>query len=223
MSIKIVGHRGAMGVEPENTIRSFLRAERDGADELELDIRLSKDAVPVILHDADVSRTTNGSGPVAELTLAEIKQLDAGLGERVPTLDEVLAAVSRPLQVEIKDPAAIPAAAAAIRERGLVERVTMTSFLPDALVDAARLFPESRRALIMSDCPADAVERAAKAGAVDVCVGLDQATRELVGAFQANGARVCVWPANDADRIRTAIALRADAVTTNFPNLARTS
>lgn len=221
MTITVVGHRGAMGVEPENTIRSFLRAERDGADELEFDIRLSKDGVPVILHDANVDRTTDGSGPIADLTIDEIKNLDAGLGERIPSLDEVLDVVSLPLQVEIKDRAAVAATTVAIRDRGLVDRVWLTSFSVEALRDAAELFPESRRGLIMSDCPAHAADQAKEVGAIDVYVGLDHVTPELIDAFQSQGARVGVWPANDGDRIDKAITLNADAMTTNFPALAR--
>lgn len=91
-----VGHRGVMGVEPENTLRSFVRAEREGLDVLELDLHLSKDGELVVMHDADVARTTDGSGPIGDFTLAELRELDAGEGERVPVFDEVVDAVSSP-------------------------------------------------------------------------------------------------------------------------------
>ncbi|KIF02480.1 glycerophosphodiester phosphodiesterase, partial [Streptomyces sp. RSD-27] len=106
MTFLTIGHRGVMGVEPENTLRSFIRAERCGMDAIALDVRLSKDGALVVLHDAEVDRTTDGAGAVTDLTLAELRELDAGLGERVPVLEEVLDAVRIPLQVSVQDPAA---------------------------------------------------------------------------------------------------------------------
>lgn len=91
-----IGHRGVMGVEPENTLRSFIRAEQSGMDAIELDLHLSKDGALVVMHDADVDRTTDGNGPIADKTLAELRELDAGGGERVPVFDEVLDAVRAP-------------------------------------------------------------------------------------------------------------------------------
>lgn len=85
-----------MGVEPENTLRSFIRAEQSGMDAIELDLHLSKDGALVVMHDADVDRTTDGNGPIADKTLAELRELDAGGGERVPVFDEVLDAVRAP-------------------------------------------------------------------------------------------------------------------------------
>src|SRR5687767_7844700 len=95
--MKIVGHRGAAGLAPENTLASFRRAWELGADIVELDVHLTTDGQVIALHDATLDRTTSGTGPVAVLTLAEVQSLDAGsqfapefAGERVPTLAEVL-------------------------------------------------------------------------------------------------------------------------------------
>src|SRR5699024_9094640 len=85
----ITGHRGAMAVEPENTLRSFRRAVADGADELELDVHLSRDGQMVVMHDVTVDRTTDGTGAIADKTWEEIRQLDAGQGERVPRLEQI--------------------------------------------------------------------------------------------------------------------------------------
>ena len=94
---KLVGHHGALEVAPENTLASFQRAADDGVDVIEMDIRLSADEHVVVMHDGTVSRTTNGSGIVSEMSLAELKRVDAGswfdaryAGERIPTLVEVL-------------------------------------------------------------------------------------------------------------------------------------
>ncbi|HAH04462.1 MAG: hypothetical protein UV78_C0045G0010 [Parcubacteria group bacterium GW2011_GWA2_43_17] len=99
-----IGHRGACGYEPENTLRSFRKALAMGADMIELDVWLTKDNHVVVIHDATVNRTTNGKGFVRDFTLAEIKQLNAGLGEAIPALTEVLALLNgrSKLNIEIK-------------------------------------------------------------------------------------------------------------------------
>src|SRR5438105_2353760 len=86
----VVGHRGAMGYCPENTMASFERALALGADWIELDVHLSRDGELIVIHDETLDRTTNGHGLVRDHTLAELKQLDAGDGQQIPTLDEVL-------------------------------------------------------------------------------------------------------------------------------------
>lgn len=95
--MKIVAHRGASGYCPENTLAAFKKAVEVNVDSIELDVRLSKDGVPVICHDAKINRTSNGTGYIHELTLEELKQYDFGswygdefAGERIPTLEEVL-------------------------------------------------------------------------------------------------------------------------------------
>lgn len=87
------GHRGASGTEPENTILAFKTALAMGADAIELDVHRCKSGELVVIHDGDVSRTTNGTGKVSDLTLDQLKAFDAGKGEKIPTLEEALAAV----------------------------------------------------------------------------------------------------------------------------------
>lgn len=154
-----------MGVEPENTLRSFIRAEQAGMDAIELDLHLSKDGALVAMHDADVDRTTGGSGPIADKTLAELRELDAGDGERVPVFEEVLDAVRAPLQAEIKDVAAAQALAEVLRRRDLVHRVEVSSFHDDAIAEVATLVPGVRTVLIASRWGADVVDRAKAVGA----------------------------------------------------------
>ncbi|MEU4289900.1 glycerophosphodiester phosphodiesterase family protein [Kribbella sp. NPDC026596] len=103
----ITGHRGALGTEPENTLRSFRRAVADGCDEIELDLRVTADGELVIMHDATVDRTTSGSGEVAVLSYDEVRSLDAGLGEMVPTWAETVAAIDVRFQTEVKAEAAV--------------------------------------------------------------------------------------------------------------------
>ena len=89
MMAKIMGHRGAPADEPENTLGSFARALAVGVAAVELDVQLTKDGRLAVIHDETLDRTTNGRGPVRDFTLAELKKLDAGRGEPVPSLEEV--------------------------------------------------------------------------------------------------------------------------------------
>lgn len=128
----VVGHRGASGEQPENTLAAFDRALEQGADALELDVRVTADGVAVVIHDATVDRTTSGSGAVQSYTLDRLRTLDAGRGERVPLLSEVLERYpDTPLIIEIKEEEVVPPAREALaRAAG---RVIVGSFLPAAL------------------------------------------------------------------------------------------
>lgn len=220
-TLAVVGHRGAMGVEPENTVRSFARALRDGADAIELDLRLSRDNALVIMHDAAVDRTTDGTGPIADLSLAEIKKLDAGEGERVPTFEEVLDVLGEArMQAEVKAPEAMPLLARVLEERGLTAQVTVTSFHASVLEEARATVPWIRRGFICSKAPLDAVDRAVALDAELVCPEVAHLAPEFVRRAHERGLDVCAWPANGEDEIRKAAELGAAAVTTDFPGRA---
>lgn len=221
MSFLTLGHRGVMGVEPENTLRSFVRAEASGMDAIELDLHLSKDGALVVMHDVDVDRTTDGTGPIAARTLAELRELDAGQGERIPAFEEVLEAVSSPLQAEIKDVAAARALADVIRERDLVGRVEVSSFHDEAVTEIARLVPGVRTVLIASRWGADVVDRAKAAGAATLALNIRRLTLEVVEQAHSEGVKVIGWVVNTQDHLRLARALGLDGATTDFPEIRR--
>ncbi|KND36920.1 glycerophosphodiester phosphodiesterase family protein [Streptomyces anulatus] len=210
-----------MGVEPENTLRSFVRAEASGMDAIELDLHLSKDGALVVMHDVDVDRTTDGSGPIAARTLAELRELDAGQGERIPVFEEVLNAVSSPLQAEIKDVAAARALADVIRERDLVGRVEVSSFHDEAVTEIARLVPGVRTVLIASRWGADVVDRAKAAGAATLALNIRRLTLEVVEQAHSEDVKVIGWVVNTQDHLRLARALGLDGATTDFPEIRR--
>ena len=152
----IIGHRGASGRAPENTMRSFELALEEGADALELDVHVSADGDPVVVHDADLARTTGVRALVAELPTERVLELDAGArftrdggitfpwrgqGVRIPLLADVLAAFPTvPLIVEIKTAAASEAVQRVIAERGAVDRSVLMSF-ESAALDIFRVPP----------------------------------------------------------------------------------
>lgn len=216
-----VGHRGVMGVEPENTLRSFVRAEREGLDVIELDLHLSKDGELVVMHDADVARTTDGSGPIGEKTLAELRELDAGEGERVPVFDEVVDAVSTRLQAEIKDRAAARVLAGVIEERGLHDRVTVISFHDEALRETRERLPTIPLVLVAGRSSPTAPERARELGAGMVSLELRHIDADTVTRCHDAGIKVISWTVNTDEDLARVRELNLDGVVTDLPGIRR--
>ncbi|MFC8507840.1 glycerophosphodiester phosphodiesterase [Streptomyces sp. NPDC057411] len=219
MSFLTIGHRGVMGVEPENTLRSFVRAEQAGMDVIELDLHLSKDGALVVMHDAEVDRTTDGTGPIAEKTLSELRELDAGDGERVPVFEEVLDAVRAPLQAEIKDVAAARSLAEVLTARDLTRRVEVLSFHDEALAEVRALVPGVRTALVADRRQSDVVARALAVDARALVLNIRHLTQDTVERAHAAGLRVIGWVVNTQDDLRLARALGLDGATTDRPEI----
>lgn len=211
-----------MGVEPENTLRSFVAAQEAGLDVIELDLHLSKDGALVVMHDTEVDRTTDGTGAVADKTLAELRALDAGRGERVPLFEEVLDAVRSPLQAEIKDVRAARALAEVMNERDLAGRVEVASFHDEAVTEIARLVPGVRTALVAGRYGTDVVDRAVAAGASTVCLDIRRLTLEIVERARKADLAVVGWVVNTQDHLRLVRALQLDGATTDYPEIKRT-
>ena len=210
-----------MGVEPENTLRSFVRAEREGLDVVELDLHLSKDGELVVMHDADVARTTDGSGPIGGFTLAELRELDAGEGERIPVFEEVVDAVAKPLQAEIKDRAAARVLAEVIEKRGLQDRVTVISFHADALRETRSLLPAVPLVLVAGKSSPTAPERARELGAGMVSLELRHVDADIVARCRAAGIRVISWTVNTDEDLARVRELGLDGIVTDLPDVAR--
>ena len=218
----ITGHRGALGTEPENTLRSFRRAVADGCDEIELDLRVSADGELVIMHDATVDRTTSGSGEVASLTLAQLRALDAGLGEQVPTWAETVAAVDVRIQAEIKAEAAVPLLAQSLKsDPALAARTLVTSFHPEILLAIREAFPDVTTGHIFGRTPdiPDVITRTRAAHATWALCGITGLTPAAVSELHAAGLSATAWPVPDPETLATAVALGVDGITTDNPHL----
>ncbi|MFG2484069.1 glycerophosphodiester phosphodiesterase [Streptomyces virginiae] len=225
MTFLTIGHRGVMGVEPENTLRSYLRAERCGMDVIALDLRLSKDGALVAVHDPEVDRTTDGSGAVADLTVAELRELDAGQGERVPVLEEVLDAVRVPIRALVGDVATATALAALILRHDLTSRIEVASAQEAVLAETARLVPGVRTVLYAASPGGEAasvVDRAAAVGAATVAVDVHRLSLETVDSAHAAGLRVTGLAVDTLDLLRLARALGLDGAVTDFPEIRST-
>ncbi|MFE9647276.1 glycerophosphodiester phosphodiesterase family protein [Streptomyces sp. NPDC006365] len=220
-----VGHRGAPDIAPENTIASLEAAADAGADWVETDVQFTKDGRPVIMHDATVDRTTNGTGRVDELTAEEISGLTVDGGGRVPTLEQALSALKvKParLLLEIKGPqttAAVDTALRLVAEAGMTERTLLQSFDEDIVRDAAASAYKTEVALLRSTLDADpvATARAFKLSTYAVKFTGLSARPAVVDQLKAAGVDVFVWTVDSESQWKTTASWGVDGLITNGP------
>lgn len=228
----VVGHRGAAGLAPENTLPSLELALALGADAVEVDVHLSRDGVPVVIHDATVDRTTNGSGRVADLTVAELQSLDARgpfrnlASARIPILEEVLAWArgKTRLVIELKGtdhPDLVSKTIALIREYRLIDQSLIISFDHLALRALREACPELGTGALYAAKAADPAAIAAACRASVICPQWTGVTAEMVDASHQAGYAVSIWTVNQIDDFRQVRNLGIDAITTDYPDRAR--
>lgn len=229
----IASHRGGAATAPENTLPAITAALAAGFDYVEVDVALTEDRQPVLMHDKKVDRTTDGHGRLASLTLAEVRELDAGswfdsayAGTPVPTfaefLDALVAADGRAI-VELKgewDAAAADSAVAEVAARGLERRIVFASFDARTLALAAAGSDVLSRLLIVKQLPSDVVSAVAEAGARGVVVSRKAvlARPDIVDELHATGARVVVYTLNDDTQWDAVTALGVDGIVTDDPH-----
>lgn len=222
-----IAHRGASGYAPENTHAAFELAITMGADAIETDVRLSFDRELVLIHDATVTRTSDGHGPVADHTLAELRALDVGsrfspefAGERIMTLADLLESfVPRiPVVLEIKDVEATTPTIGAIRSAGIGDRVQVTSFLWSATLEARQLAPELTIGFLTPEFDVDIIQRCVNRGLAQVCPHVDTLTPDLVAHARGAGLFVRAWGISKREQIDLLLATGADGATVNWPD-----
>lgn len=217
----VVGHRGCAGLMPENTLLGFRHAIDLGVDMLEFDVHLTRDGHLVVMHDERVDRTTDGTGAIADLSLEEVRRLDAGRGERVPTADEVLElarAAGVPLLLELKGAGTPGPALEAVRARGMLERVTFTSFALERIADVRRLEPRARTGAIFGRGGPECVPAALSVGAAAVCIQFRTLTPTLVQEARAAALELRAWNPDTEEDQQAAMALGPDGISTNRPD-----
>jgi len=229
-----VAHRGGAGLAPENTLAACRRALALGVDAVEIDVRLTRDGVPVALHDATLHRTTGAHGLLADWPATRLQALDAsaafprrGPPAPPPTLAAVLALVASraALHVELKGEPRVPAAlveavVAALRQQPAAECVLL-SFDWQALALARQLAPAVPRGALADRWPADApAALAALAAAATTWLGLRYTalTPARRAVVRAAGLRLGVWTVNRRASLRRAVILGVDAITTDRPD-----
>jgi len=217
----IIGHRGARAVEPENTLTALQRGMAC-ADLVEVDLRLTKDGIPVAIHDATVDRTTDGNGPVKGYTIEELANFDAGKGERIPTLYEILDLLhgETGLVAEIKEPGTEAIIVSVLMNR-LPERLFLVSFHQESVAMAKQLLPGAQAGLIYSGETGDAVGLARSARADVILPRWDRVSPEVVEQAHNTGLLVVPWVLNTEEEFGEAVRLGIDGFATDDPCAAR--
>lgn len=223
-----IGHRGARGYAPENTLASFKKAIELGVDAIELDVQLCKSGELVVMHDDTVDRTTDGSGLVKKMKLKELKELDAGMGERIPTLEEVLDLVNRRVKanIELKGPKTAKPAMKLIDEyvknKGWsLDDFIISSFKRKELKEARSFNPTIQIGVLISK--PRLIDRwsfrfAQKIRARFICPGKKLVTKRFVCKAHKYGLKVFVWTANDPKDIKKLIKAGVDGIFSDYPD-----
>jgi len=222
----VVAHRGASGVAPENTISSIQAALEIGARMVEVDVHTSSDGEIVVIHDPDVSRTTNGKGLISEMSLAQIRTLDAGSwfgprfrGEPVPTLDEALELVRGKADLCIELKSASPRQVIdKVLEHGYLDHVIIFDFNHARLGEARKIQPSVRTLALGISQDNIASLDPGVCGAVGC--PLSRANGQLVEKAHRFGLAVFVYTVNEVDGMKKLAELGVYAIITDFPELA---
>ncbi len=215
-----IGHRGAKAYEPENTLRSFERALKIGVNAVELDVRKTKDSNLIVIHDADVKKTTNGRGLVNELTLDQIKDFSTEKGEKIPTLKEALDLLDKKVKVliELKEEGLEEEVLKLLHEKNLEKNVILISFIEEVLRKVRELDKTVETGLIYAKH-----KNPLKAA-------LELKAQYLVGFYRfvhtanvekahENRLKVVVWTVNTPEEIAAYIKKGVDGIASDKPDL----
>jgi glycerophosphoryl diester phosphodiesterase len=218
------GHRGNPAEHPENTMRSFRSAIAVGCDLIECDVHLSSDGRLVVIHDHTLDRTTNGSGLVRDYTAAELRKLDAGDGEKIPLLQEVveLAIGKVGLVIEIKQ---LPPLYAGLEEKlinmlrqlGAVPECAVISFNHVAIHELRRVEPSLQLGILEGAKPLHPATMLRESGADVYSPHWGAADPQVVREVHSAGGAVAVWPVDDEAAVAWCKYCKPDAIFTNRP------
>jgi glycerophosphoryl diester phosphodiesterase len=221
----IIGHRGAAGTTPENTLASIADALNCGVDWIEIDVRMIDDTI-IVLHDETLDRTTDGSGSVYKHSLAELRSLDAGKGEKIPLLTEVMQLIDARagLNIEIKQHDVVDSLVTLIKpfikqQPAWRDRLMFSSFMPKVMSQLS--------AVSTSGCLIGALSEANKGNAIPFATGLNaysvniplkQLSQSMVYMAHERGLKVLVYTVNNVADIRRCYELSVDGIFTDFPD-----
>ena len=227
----VIAHRGASGNAPENTMAAFRKAVALGATFIETDLQLSRDARFVAIHDATVNRTTNGQGAVHDMTLAELRKLDAGSwfgsefgGERIPTLEEIFEFSKKNdvvFYLEIKPAGSWGgehALIGALRESGEIPRAVVISFDPSIVMSLRKIEPTLMTGLLYDGQIENPLEKAVAIGARQLAVRGDLVTPAMLAEARKKDLQVVCWTVNHSAHMRMLAAAGVDGIMSDYPD-----
>ncbi len=224
-AITVIGHRGACGYEPENTLRSFKKALELGVDVIELDVFLCKSGEVVVIHDPKIDRTTNGKGFVSCLTLEQLQSYDAGKGELIPTLEQVFNLVDKRavIDIELKGEGT-PQAVAQLLEKYISEHdwnydhFIVTSFNHHLLAEFNQYCPKIARGAIINAIPLTYAQFGSDVQAQAIVVCREFINKAYIQDAHNRGLKVYVYTVNEPDEIKFLKNLGVDGIVSNFPD-----
>ena len=219
--MQIIAHRGASALEPENTLKSFIKAIKLGVDMVECDVRTTSDGQLVVLHDPNLDRTTDGRGPLKNKTLSELSQLDAGDGERIPTLREALDTVRGKVGVviEVKDPGSEEKILNLVKEEKMTTDVIIASFYHKVSLKLKYLDSEISTGIIFACQPVNSVSMALDAQADIMFPQYQYLSKLMVDEAHNHGIKVVAGVIDDPGRVAKVISWGVDALVTNDPTI----
>jgi glycerophosphoryl diester phosphodiesterase len=229
--VLVIAHRGASGNAPENTLAAFRKAVALGATFIETDLHLSRDARFVAIHDATVNRTTNGQGAVHDMTLADLRKLDAGswfgsefAGQRIPTLEEILEFSKKNdvvFYLEIKPGAAWGgehALIGALRESGEIPRAVVISFDAAIVLNLRKIEPTLMTGLLYDGQIENPLDKAVAIGARQLAIRGDLVTPALIAEARRKDLQVVCWTVNHPVHMRMLAAAGVDGIMSDYPD-----
>jgi glycerophosphoryl diester phosphodiesterase len=227
----LIAHRGASGHAPENTLAAFRKAVAQGVAFIETDLQLTRDTHLVAIHDDTVNRTTNGQGAVHDLSLEEIRKLDAGswfgsefAGERIPTLEEILDFSKKHdvvFYLELKPAGSWGgehALIGALRKSGEIARTVVISFDAGILAAVRKIEPTLMTGLLYEGNIDDPLDKALEIGARQLCVRGDLVTPWLLGQARRRDLQIVAWTVNQGAHMRLLMAAGIDGIMSDYPD-----
>ena len=222
--IQTIGHRGAAALEPENTLCAIRKAIELGMDYVEFDIHRCKSGEIVLIHDDTVERITKGSGRVSEMTVQQLRKLDAGKGERIPTLQEAIDTCKGKIKmiIELKDRGLEKEVIDVLIKNGIPEAIIISffhEFVKKAKEEAAGKKIKIKTGVILAGNPINVVEMARLANADYVTANHFYMDKEMAKKVKEAGLGLNVWTCNTEYDIKKAIAWGADMIASDNPEL----
>lgn len=229
-AVMAIAHRGFSAVAPENTIVAFDEAIRLGCQAVELDVRLSADGVPVVIHDDTVDRTTSGTGSVSSLNKVELLRLDAGswkhhryAGSRIPTLDEALAAIAPwaiPV-IELKEPIDLTLLDSLLRRHDALDSCVLVSQDEQIVASVRKIGRDVQTGLIADEWADDLTERCQKLDAPLLILNVESIALERIQAVDQAGLELWCYTVNDIGLVAACAAMGVPGLITDDPGLVR--
>ena len=216
-----IGHRGAKGLAPENTLSSFQKAIDFGCDVIELDVQLTKDKKLLVIHDEKVNRMTNGRGLVKEKILKEIKELSIKKTEKIPTLKEVFNLVNKKIKINIElkgENTARPVARLIKKSRWPLDRFFISSFNWEELKKFKKLCPKVKILILAKNRKKDFFEAGKKIKAYGLNLPLKFLNEKKIEDFHEQGFRVFAWTINQKNDIEKLKLWKIDGITSDYPD-----